>query len=132
MKRVSPQKIRFLIAGAFNTVSSIVLFTCLYYLLADFLHYIFIALLAYLLSITNSFLVFRYFVFMSNGPFLQEYFKSFLVYGVALTMNMFLLILLVEFLNIHPVIAQILTAVITVVFSYIGSSRFTFKKNDNQ
>ncbi|MFT7384859.1 MAG: putative flippase GtrA, partial [Urechidicola sp.] len=74
----------------------------------------------------------RYFVFMSNGPFLQEYFKSFLVYAVALMMNMFLLILLVEFLNIHPVIAQILTAVITVVFSYIGSSRFTFKKNDNQ
>jgi putative flippase GtrA len=83
VKRVPPQKLRFVIAAAFNTLSSIVIFASLYYLLVAILHYTLIALLAYLLSITHSFLVYRYFVFKSTGPFLQEYFKSFVVYAAG-------------------------------------------------
>jgi putative flippase GtrA len=91
-----------------------------------------IALLAYLLSITSSFLVYRYFVFKSTGRFLHEYLKSFVVYSATLIINLGLLIILVEILDIHPVIAQILTAVITVTLSYMGNSRFAFKKNDSK
>jgi putative flippase GtrA len=122
------QPAKFLVAGAFNTALSLVVFGGLYLLLQDSLHYTIIATLAYIISITNSFIVYKYLVFRSTGNILKEYFRSYLVYGVSFLVSMTMLVLLVEITGIHPIIAQCLTIVVVVFVSYFGSSKFTFRQ----
>lgn len=120
------RKIRFLIAGGFNTVFGLTTFTGLYLLFSDTIHYLAIAVIANLLAITCAFFIYRYLVFKSNGPIIKEYFKMYAVYAVSFSINIVLLAALVETINLHPIAGQVIVVFVTVIFSYFGHSRFTF------
>ncbi len=120
--------LKFLLAGAYNTAFSLVVFAGLYFLLAEHVHYTLIALVTHVISISNAFVVHRYIVFRSTGPILHEYLRSYVVYGVSFLLSFGTLIALVELFDIHPVLAQALTIVTTVIASYVGNSRFTFQR----
>lgn len=77
-----------------------------------------------------AFLVYRYLVFKSDGNFLAEYFRTYLVYGVSFLVNLGMLAALVEVAGLHPILAQGLTVFVTVIISYFGHSRFTFRRSD--
>lgn len=95
-------------------------------LLEDQLHYVLIAVVTYVIAITNAFLVYRYLVFKSKGNIVKEYLKVYVVYGVSAAIGTVGLALLVELFRLHPIIAQGFVVLVTVVFSYVGHSRFTF------
>jgi putative flippase GtrA len=107
-------------------------------ILLEFLNYIlfykligifFLSLLNNILSITFSFLTYKYFVFKTkNKFFLSEYLKSYIVYGLAFIVGTFFLWLTLELLKLNIFIAQFITISFTVIFSYIGNNYFTFKE----
>ncbi|MBT4161168.1 MAG: GtrA family protein [Gammaproteobacteria bacterium] len=123
--------IRYLIAGGYNTVFGFLAFAGLYLLLEPQLHYLVIAAIAQILAITNAFLVYRYFVFKSEGNLIHEYLKIYVVYGVTFVLSIVMLALLVELLGMHPIVAQFFIIVVTVIVSYFGNSRFTFNSKSN-
>lgn len=119
--------VKYLVAGGYNTAFGFGVFAGLYYLCAGYLHYLMIAVIAQVVAITNAFLVYRFLVFKSTGNILHEYVKVYLVYGASFLITLVLLALLVEILALHPVLAQFFVTVVTVVVSYLGHSRFTFR-----
>ena len=120
--------IRYLIAGGYNTVFGFAVFTGLFFLLESDLHYLGIAIITQIISITNSYIVYRVFVFKSRGSIINEYFRIYIVYGISFILGIALLTLLVEFAGLHPVLAQFFVIIITVIVSYIGNRRFTFNQ----
>ncbi len=120
--------IRYLIAGGYNTVFGFAVFTGLFILLESDLHYLGIAIITQIISITNSYIVYRVFVFKSRGKIINEYFRIYIVYGISFILGIALLTLLVEFAGLHPVLAQFFVIIITVIVSYIGNRRFTFNQ----
>ena len=120
--------IRYLIAGGYNTVFGFAVFTGLFFLLESDLHYLGIAILTQIISITNSYIVYRVFVFKSRGRIIYEYFRIYIVYGISFILGIALLTLLVELAGLHPVLAQLFVIIITVIVSYIGNRRFTFNQ----
>ena len=120
--------IRYLIAGGYNTLFGFGFFSGLYLLLVDQVHYLFLAIISQVVAITNSFLVYRYFVFKSTGNIFHEYLRIYVVYGVSFVLGLLSLAVLVEALGLHPILANLFVIVITVIISYFGNSRFTFSQ----
>jgi putative flippase GtrA len=123
------QIIIYLIAGGYNTVFGFLFFAGLYFLLQDKLHYLPIAVISTFVSITNSFLVYRYLVFKSTSSIVREYVRIYAVYGASFILSLMLLALLVELLHMHPIAGQLIVTIASAVFSYFGNSRFTFKES---
>jgi len=118
---------RYLLAGGYNTIFGFLAFSGLYLLFAESLHYLLIATFSHVLAVTNAFLVYRYLVFKSTGNIWHEYLKVYVVYGVSFGLSLILLAMLVEILHLHPIMAQFFVILFTVIISYVGHSRFTFR-----
>lgn len=93
----------------------------------DYVNIFFISVLSNLIAITFSFLVYKAFVFRTQGNWLKEYLKCFIVYGGSALFGIFMIWLLVDGFSINIWVAQFLTIAITVAGSYFGHRNFTFK-----
>jgi putative flippase GtrA len=120
------EKIRFLIAGGWNTLFGYLIFALLFYLLSAKVHYMALLAVSYIFSITNAYLSYKYFVFKTKGNVMQEYFRFYVIYGIAFLANLVLLPAFVELLHVHPLISQALIIVLTVIISYFGHKNFSF------
>ena len=123
------QKINYLLVGGWNTVFGYCAFLSLYYLLNQYIHYVFLLMLSNILSVTNAYIGYKIFVFKTKGNYLREYVRFYMVYGVALILNLILLPLAVELLRVDPPSAQGVILWFTVVISYLGHKHFSFKKH---
>jgi putative flippase GtrA len=127
-KSNNSQKIRYLLAGGWNTLFGYLVGVGLYQILHAHTQTLYIALLANTICISMSFLTYKLFVFRTSGRWLEEYLKSWTVYSGAALISSLLLWVFVDLLSISIYIAQALVIISTVVISYTGHSRFTFKK----
>jgi len=66
---------RFLVVGAYNTVFGYVVFVGLYYWIGDRVHYNLVLLVSYIISVTNSYLLQRRFVFSSTSRRMAEFLR---------------------------------------------------------
>ena len=123
-------KIRFLIAGAFNTTIGLALFPALYFLAAPMkLHYLVILTISQVLCISFAFLTSKFLVFRTSGNYLRETGKFLTFHLTYFLVNLAALPALVEFLGMNPVLAQTLFAVLVIVTSYFWHSRITFSSS---
>ncbi len=123
------EKINYLAVGAWNTLFGYVFFALLYFLFGKTLHYLVLLVLANIVSITNSYLGYKFFVFKTKGNYLREYLRVYMVYGVAMLINLALLPLVVEGLKINPVPAQGFLVFVNVIFSYFGHKKISFRRD---
>ena len=121
------EQIKYVVVGGWNTVFGFFAFIALYYSLNRIIHYTIILTASYIVSITNAYLCYKFLVFKTKGNYFREYFRFYLVYGVAYLINLGLLPVAVELFKIKVVIAQILIMLITILISYLGHKNFTFK-----
>ncbi len=121
-----PQPLRYLLIGGYNTLMSGALYAGLYLLLGEWLHYLLILLLNYLLSVTHSFLTMKYLVFRSRGHLWQEYLRCQLSYLTLLGTNIPLLGVLVDGLGIGAIAAQLICTVVIAALGYVMHQRFSF------
>lgn len=123
---INHKKIRYLLAGGWNTVFGYMVSVGLYYLLSEYIHLIAIALMAHFLAISMAFLTYKLFVFQTSGNWWKEYTRSYLVYGNTVVVSIGLLWVMVDYMAVPFWLAQGLIILITVILSYIGHSRYTF------
>ncbi len=132
---IDAQKLRYLAVGGVNTLVGYAIGVATYQLLVDSMHIVVIGIFANIVTITFSFLTYKTLVFRTQGQWLKEYLKAYVVYGAVAILGIFLLWLFVNYLGISIWVAQGILIVITVAASYIGHARFTFRAKvpiDNQ
>lgn len=112
--------------GGWNTAFGFFVFTALYFTLHRAVHYIAILIGSYIISITNAYICYKFFVFKTKGNYIKEYLRFYLVYGIAFLVNIVTLPLAVELLKMSPIMAQAAILFITICLSYFGHKRFTF------
>jgi len=122
------RKLVYLLVGGFNSVAGYSIVVGLYHLLKSHLDIVYIAVIGNMLAISISFCTYKLLVFKTRGRWMQEYLRSYLVYGSAAIINVLLLWIFVTGLSFNIWLAQGAAMLITVVLSYIGHSQFTFSK----
>lgn len=119
---------RFLVVGAANTVVGYLLFTAVFLAVGRWLHYVAVALIAQAIAVVIAFVSQRSLVFRRSGPWLGD----FLRYNVSVTgtllFGLLLLSLLVEIGGIHPLLAQAIVIVISVIATYLLHKTFSFRR----
>lgn len=125
------EKFRYLLVGGWNTVFGYLSGVGLFLLLEKSFPVPIIGLIANIVGITMSFMTYKLWVFRTQGRWLQEYLRSYLVYGGSALMGIGLLWLFVDHLGVPIWYAQGMVIVITVIVSYVGHSRVTFKPPKN-
>ena len=122
-----PQQFRFLLAGGYNTVFGYLMFSGLYLLCGEQVHYLIIAVLAHGIAVINAFIVHRRLVFRS----LEPWFTSFVRFNVsqlaALAFGITCLYALVSYGRIRPLVAQAIVTTVSVLLTYLLHSRFSFR-----
>ncbi len=127
----------YLVVGGFNTVFGFGLYALLTAALQSrFQHgYIVANLLASLISITFSYLGYKWCVFKTKGNYLREWLRAVTVYSGAIVANTALLPVLVFFIRrtsgltrAAPYLAGALLIGLTAVYSFLGHKNFSFRQ----
>ena len=126
------QKLRYLLVGGFNTVFSYTLFCLFQFLFGAHVHYLLILIFTYFISVFNSFVNFRFFVFRSRGHFWHEYLKVNFVYLWHLILNVALLYALKDKMHVNVFAAQFICAIILVVIVYFAHKHFSFRHREQK
>ena len=121
------RKVRYLIVGGANTLIGYSLGVGLYYVLSPTLHILLIGAISSVLAISVSFTTYKLFVFRTRGHWLTEYLRSYVIYGGMALLGIILLWVLVDSMQLPIWLAQGVSILITVVISYVGHARFTFR-----
>ena len=123
------EKLKYLLVGSVNTLFGYFLSITLLMYFQETLGTVLIAVLANLISITFSFVMYKRFVFNSNGIWLKEYIKSFMVYLNISIVNVILLFILIDILFLKIWISQLCVTIFAVLLSYVSHKKFTFNPN---
>ena len=123
-----PQKILFILVGGYNTAFSIILYYLLYNLISGYMGYLSVLVLTHILSVLNSYLALKWFVFRTEGHYIREFLRCNITYLVFLILNFSLLYISVDLLEIAPVVAQTVIVIVMAILSYIGHKYFSFAR----
>ena len=122
------QALRYLIVGGWNTVFGYCVFALLYFMLSARIHYVVIAIVSGIISITMAYAGYKLFVFKTKGNYLSEYLKFYVVYGFSMILGLVLLPLFVEFLKLNVYLAQAIATIACIFISFFGHRNFSFRK----
>lgn len=123
-----PQKIRFLLVGAFNTVFAFLLFIFLF----DIIHlnYTIAVLLQYIIGVNLSIITMRYYVFSPSAEnFKKEYLKAWVAYLFLLLLNLVWLKISTDYLTIYPTWGQLFYIITTTIITYLIHKYFSFSNH---
>lgn len=123
-----PQELRFLLAGAYNTVFGYLTFTLLYFLLHTRIHYLVVALLCQPVSLTSAFIVHRNLVFKSQEQWQRSFIRFNLSQLAAFLFGVVGLYSLVRFGHLAPLVAQALVVTASVLVTYLLHRHFSFRR----
>jgi putative flippase GtrA len=130
------QFIRYLLVGMWNTLFGYSLYAALTALLTPSIPYSYMvaSVLANVVSITVAFLGYKWFVFRTKVNYLREWARCVAVYSSAMAVGLALLPILVGLVRHYtryqrqaPYIAGALLTGVSVVFSFVGHRRFSFR-----
>ncbi len=125
---IIPEKIRYILVGGFNTLLSFAIFYVLYLLLQNKIHYSFILILNFFISVFISFSLLRFFVFKSKGNFLKEYIRCNISYTILLFLNLILLTIMVDYFKIKIILSQFILTIFIAIIGFVIHKNFSFKK----
>jgi len=134
------QFLRYLVVGGWNTLFGFGSYAFLTAVLdRHFSHgYILANLLASLINITVSFLGYKWFVFKTTGNYFREWLRSVAVYSTAIIIGTAALPGLVRLIRhssrlnaAAPYVAGALVMSFSVLYSFLGHRKFSFRVDDN-
>jgi putative flippase GtrA len=125
--RLHETKVRFLLAGALNTVVGLAAYPALFFLLAPLkLHYMVVLGITQVACVAFAYLTNKFLVFRTVGNYIRESGKFVLFHLSYFLVNFVALPLLVEIFGMSPVWGQTLFAVAVIITSYFWHSNITF------
>lgn len=127
---VSKEFIKFAIVGVVNTAINL----SVLYVLTEFfgLWYILSSLLAFLVAVTNSFIMNTLWTFKSNikHKTATKYTKFFIVSAITALFNIFFLYVFTEFFGLWYMLSQLIAIALTLMMNFIGNKFWTYKENE--
>jgi putative flippase GtrA len=128
-------KVRFVLVGLWNTIFGYLAFVGLDYLFNLFFSpryvaYMSAAVLANIIAILNAYIFHKFVTFRSplrGLAIIPEFVRFFSMYLFSFFLGLVLLPVFVEIFHLDPKIAGALLIPITVIISYLGHSRFSFR-----
>ena len=132
LQMISKKSIWFVLIGGANTVFGYFSTLSIYFMLSPRVHTFIIGVIATLLNITVSFITNKLLVFRTEGRWLSEYLRSYMVYGPVGLVGATALTWLVDGLHVNVWLAQGSIMAAVAVFSYFGHSKFTFGRPAKQ
>lgn len=119
---------RFMIVGIINTIFGYLIGLLNYFIFYSKIGIIGVGFLNNIIAITFSFTLLKFFVFKTtNINWLLEYIRSYVVYGIQGLAGILTLWVCVSFFNINIFFSQAISIITTVLLSYFGHKKFTFK-----
>jgi len=118
----------YLAASCWNTFFGLTLLYLLYYLLNDKLHYFLIFLISHLLSIFNSWLIYRFLIFRSCNPWFYELIKHSFLSIIIYFIQLFGVIILIKIFDFQPLYSQFTMILITFIIGFIINNKYIFLK----
>lgn len=128
LRLIKDRRIAFVIVGVINTVVGFAWFALFDLSVGRIWGYMATLLFAHVASVLCAFVLYRRFVFRVRGHVWVDLARFESVYLVALGINALLLPLLVELGGLQPIVAQAVIVFVTTLVSYIGHSRFSFRR----
>ena len=116
----------YLAVGGWNTVFGIGFYALAYLWLKDYVNYFVLLIPCNIVAITNAYLGYKLFVFRTRGNWLREYLRFYVIYGLAMVVGMGIVALAVQVFKMHPIVAQALAMVVTIVASFFGHKKISF------
>lgn len=113
--------------GIFNTFLGYFISLILFEFFNKYINLVYILIIANFISISTSFINYKFFVFKSKALWINEYFKSYLIYGWNIIFGITFSWLLVEKMHIHFWESQLFLIIMSTIFSYFGHRFFTFR-----
>ena len=135
LRIVKDRRVAFLIVGVINTVVGFAWFAFFEFAVGRFLGqygYMVTLVLAHIAAVLCAFVLYRRFVFRVRGHVWLDLVRFESVYLVSLGINAVLLPILVEFADLQPIVAQALIVFVTTIVSYVGHSRFSFRRKEHR
>lgn len=118
-------KVRFVMVGMWNTFFSFVMFAGLLYGLGD-THYREVFIASAIISVLQSYVTQKVFVWKSKEATRVELPKFILVYLISGSLNYLLLQILVEIFDASPILGQLAITAGIVLISFVIHKRWTF------
>lgn len=121
------QRVRYLVVGGWNTISSYLLFVGLQLAFGHVIYYLVLLAVTMVVSVLQAFVLYRRFVFdATDGHWPGQLLRFSQVYAVAFAANLALLPVLVEVVGLPVIVAQGVLVVTTVATSFVGHRRWSF------
>jgi putative flippase GtrA len=127
LPRPTNEKFRYLLVGAWNTLVGYFVFFVLYLWLVPRYHYLVIAIASHFLAVLNAWVCYRWLVFRSSASLLVEYFRFNLTSALLLVSQLGILWLLSDGMRLHPLIAQGVAVICSVIMSYFMHKHVSFR-----
>lgn len=127
-RALSDQRVRFLVAGGFNTAFGFACFVFYQHTVGGHWGYMWTLLLTHCTSVLFAFATHRSFVFRVSGKLLLDLWRFESVYLTALGINAVLLPAVVELGGLPVLVAQALITALNVTLTWLGHSRFSFRR----
>jgi putative flippase GtrA len=132
------KKVRFVLVGVWNTIFGYLVFVGLDYLFNLFFSpryvaYMSAAVLANIIAILNAYIFHKFVTFRSplrGLAIIPEFVRFFSMYLFSFFLGLVLLPVFVELFHLDPKIAGALLIPITIIISYLGHSRFSFRQDN--
>ena len=121
------KRFRYLTVGGINTLFGYCFSLVFYHIFHTHLHIIIIGIICNIVNITIAFILYKLFVFRTKGPWLQEYARCYVVYSISAVLAILATWLMVDYGDVAFWLAQAIIIAVTVCFSYVGHSRFSFR-----
>ena len=121
------QQVRYLLVGGWNTLFGYGAYALLYWLLHKHMSYVVILIPSNVIAITQNYFGYKFIVFRTQGGYVREYLRTYLVYGTAFLINLGALPLLVRAGGLPPLGAQAIITAVTVVLSYLLYKYYAFR-----
>jgi putative flippase GtrA len=123
------KELRYPLVGMLNTLVGYGIGVGSYMVGHPHLSLIGIGVVSNVLTITFSFLTYKCMVFQTQGRWLHEYARTYLVYAGTALIGIGFLWFLVGQLALLIWLAQAIIVIVTIAVSYLGHSRFTFHRS---
>jgi putative flippase GtrA len=128
LRWIQSREFAFLVVGGLNTLLGLVSFALFYRLFGDTLHYLGSLVLAYVVGIGASFVVYRRFVYKVRGNVLLDLVRFTGVNAGTFFLNAVCLPILVELAHLPVIPAQVLSIILVTVASYLGHTFISFRR----
>lgn len=126
------QGLRYLVVGGFNFFFGFGVFVALQLAFGDVLGYVVVFCLAWLINVTEAFILNRLFVFKVRGHVLRDFLRFCLVQASGAVLNLIGLVIAVDGFGMEVLVAQIFLFPTVVVLTFLGHKLFSFHRQPDR